>query len=35
MKHRKLHLTGSGVERRRIEKGAVFNRVIKVELLLQ
>ena len=35
MKHRKLHLTGSCVERRRNEKGEVFNRVIKVDFLMQ
>ncbi len=35
MKHRKLHLTGSCAERRRNEKGEVFNRVIKVDFLMQ
>ena len=33
MKHRKLHLTESCVERRRNEKGEAFNRIIRVAFL--
>lgn len=35
MKHRKLHLTESCVERRRNEKGEAFNRIIRVGFLIQ
>ena len=35
MKHRKLHLTGSCVERRRNVKDENFNRFIKVGFLIQ